>query len=454
MIQTLYSGFRRLFQRLFQNELTRRVVKNSGYLFSATGLSAAISMLQGILIARLLGVENYGILGAIIMFTSVINKLISFRMGELVIKYVAQYTEEGDQQRAAAVYKTASLVEMMASIVAFGLICALAPFAARFLAKDPGTTGWFVLYGLIVLANLVSESSMGLLQIFDRFRNVAALSLVQSVVSLGIVSIVYLVKGGMVGVLIAYLGGKSVSAVALTLVAMLEAKRQWGTGWWRSPFSLLAPKWREMGYFAVHTNISASLSLITKDSELLWVSFFRGPIETGYYKLALSLANIVQLPVSPLPQATYPELTRQAARQNWQNVRTVLYQGSLLAASYTLPAMIMLGLFGRPLIAFLYTPEFLPAYPALAILLPGFLFANVLYWRRNALLAFGRPDFPAKLNVVLALLKVVGILLLVPQYGYLASAALLSAFYIFGSLISFVKIRLLLGERMLPVERA
>ncbi|MGW8249895.1 MAG: lipopolysaccharide biosynthesis protein, partial [Anaerolineales bacterium] len=141
------------------------MVKNSGYLFSATGLSAGFSMLQGILVARLLGVENYGILGAIIMFTSVINKLVSFRMGELVVKYVAQYGESGDNERAATLFKTAALVEMGASVLAFGLVCVLSPLAATYLAKDPSTTGWFILYGLIILANLVSESSMGLLQI-------------------------------------------------------------------------------------------------------------------------------------------------------------------------------------------------------------------------------------------------------------------------------------------------
>ena len=452
MIQSVYTWVRRLFHRLFQNELTRRVVKNSGYLFSATGLSAALSMLQGILIARLLGVENYGILGAIIMFTSVINKLVSFRMGELVFKYVAQYSEAGDQRRAATVFKSALFVEMAASVLAFVLLCALAPLAARFLAKDPSTTGWFILYGMIVLANLVSESSMGLLQIFDRFRNVAALSLVQSVVTLCLVGIVFIADGGMVGVLLSYLVGKAVGALTLSSGALVEANRHWGRGWWRTPVSTLKPEWRELGHFAVNTNISASLSLINKDSELLWVSFFRGPVETGYYKLAISLANIIQLPVSPLPQATYPELTRQAARGNWHDLHSVLRQGSILAASYTVPAMLVLGFFGRPLIAFLYTPEYLPAYPALLILLAGFLFANIFYWRRNALLALGRPDFPAKLNVILAVLKVIGILLFVPRYGYLASAALLSAFYIAASLISFIKVRLLLAERLSMTE--
>ena len=65
-----------------------------------------------------------------------------------------------------------------------------------------------------------------------------------------------------------------------------------------------------------------------------------------------------------------------------------------------------------------------------------------------------RPDFPAKLNVILAATKVIGILLFVPRYGYLASAALLSAFYIAASLISFAKVRLLLAARLPVTEQA
>ncbi len=88
---------------------------------------------------------------------------------------------------------------MSASILAFVLICLLAPLAAHYLAKDDSTTNWFVLYGVIVLANLVAESSMGLLQIFDRFGRVAALNLVQSAVTLVLVGLVFLAQGGMTG---------------------------------------------------------------------------------------------------------------------------------------------------------------------------------------------------------------------------------------------------------------
>ena len=155
MPRRLNDWLRKHFHNFFENTLMRRLVKNSGYLFSATSISAALSMLQGILVARLLGVENFGILGAIILFVSVVNKLASFRMSELVVKYAGYYTEARDHQRAAAVFKLAVVVEMLTSILAFGLILLLAPFGAKYLAKDPSTTSLFMIYGLVIPANFM-----------------------------------------------------------------------------------------------------------------------------------------------------------------------------------------------------------------------------------------------------------------------------------------------------------
>ena len=256
-------------------------------------------MVQGILTARLLGVADFGILGIIIMFTSVINKFVSFRMGELVIKYVGEYSESADNAHAAAIYKSAGLAELTASVLAYVLIWVLAPLAALLFAKNPALAGWFRLYGLIVIANLIAESSTGLLQVFDRYRQIAVMGVVQSIVTLALIALVFVEGGGMVGVLLAYLLGKTVGALGLTGAALLEAGRHWGKRWWSTSLALLQARGRELSHFAITTNISATLSLVNKDSELLWVSLFTNPQQTGYYRLALSLVNMVQLPGQP-----------------------------------------------------------------------------------------------------------------------------------------------------------
>lgn len=101
-MKSIYIWGRSLFHRFFQSPLTRRIVKNSGYLFSATGAAAFMSMLQGILTARLLGPSEFGALGAITVFTSTINRFASFRMNELVVRYVGHYEEQGDSARACS----------------------------------------------------------------------------------------------------------------------------------------------------------------------------------------------------------------------------------------------------------------------------------------------------------------------------------------------------------------
>lgn len=447
MPETPGNVFGGVIERLFENEIIRRVIKNSGYLFSATGGAAAVSMLQSILVARLLGVTDFGILGTITLFTSVVNKFASFRMSELVVKYVGQYTVEGDEVRAAAVFKAATILETITSFFAFGLIWLLAPLGAQYFAKDVSIASWFTLYGLIVLANFMAESSTGLLQIFDYYRIIAGITFGQSLLTLGLIGVVYLNQGGLFEIVLAYMGGKIVGAFSLAAAAVLLASRRWGWRWLQTSVGQLRGQVKELGRFVFSTNISATINLINKDGELLWVSALTSPTQAGYYKLALSLANLIQLPVSPLPQATYPELSREVAGENWGNMRYILRQGSLLALAYSAAAGIFLLIFGRTLIAWLYTPEFLPAYPALLILMVGLIVANTFYWNRIALLSLGLADYPAKINSLAALLKVIGILLIVPVYGYLSSAALLSGFYLFSVSLNTRKTYRVLGDR-------
>jgi O-antigen/teichoic acid export membrane protein len=124
----------------------------------------------------------------------------------------------------------------------------------------------------------------------------------------------------------------------------------------------------------------------------------------------------------------------------------------LLAFTYSFVAGLFLLIFGKPLIAFLYTPEFLPSYPALLILMVGLLVANTFYWNRISLLSLGLADYPAKINSIAAVLKIIGILTIVPIYGYLGSAALLSGFYIFSVSLNVRKTLRELTNRQGQVE--
>jgi O-antigen/teichoic acid export membrane protein len=427
----MFTHIENLFNRFIKNSLIRRILLNSSYLFSATGLSSGMGFVQSILAGRLLGPAAFGVLGALTNFTSNLNKLASFRMQELVIRYVGHYQESDEPQRAAAVFKVAGFLEILGSLVAFVLIWVLAPVGARIFAHDPTLVDWFRIYGFIVLANFMFETSTGILHIFDRFRTVAIINVLQSVLTLTLIAIAFFTEAGLPAVVSAYMAGKVFGSLGITVTAIRQASKSWGRNLWRTPVKTLETELRTLLTFAFSTNISGTVSLIAKDSEVLWVSAFLGTQSAGYYKTALALSGLLQLPISPLPKVTFPELTREIARKNWDNVRYVLKQGSRLAAAYSVPVTLGLVFFGKILINLTYGPDFLPTYEPLIILLGGFTFMNIFYWNRVALLSLARPVFPTIVNIFGMVMKVAFIFLLVPKYGYIAFAVLLSGYYIF-----------------------
>lgn len=431
MPASLLSRLRALPERLLHNPLLRRVARNSGVLFSAGTAAALLSMGQSALSARMLGVAGFGVLGVITQFATVVNGLTSFRMSQLVVTYVSKYAADGDDARAAAVFKAAGLVEIAGSLVAYGLLAALAPWAARaFAPHDPGLTPLYLLYGLIIVANLMVESSTGLLQVFNRFGTIGSITVTQSAATLALIAVAWLAGGGLAAVLLAYLAGKTLWALLTIGAALREAMRRWGRGWWRAPLGLLAGQRRELISFAVNTNLTATLNLVTRDSELLWLSLFGDERQVGYYKVALAVRNLLVNPVEPLISTTYREVSREIVGRRWANVRYLLRSSSLIAAAWTVPAALGLALLGRWAIARVWGPDFAPAYVSLMILLAGVAAVNIFFWNRNVLLPLGLPGVPTRVHLAAALLKVAGIFAVVPRWGANGMAFLLSAFYL------------------------
>ena len=74
----------------WQDKLLRGVLKNTSYLFSSNTLSAALSMVNSIFVTRLLGIDGLGLVTTVQVFASNINRFLSFRMSEVVVKYLGQ----------------------------------------------------------------------------------------------------------------------------------------------------------------------------------------------------------------------------------------------------------------------------------------------------------------------------------------------------------------------------
>jgi O-antigen/teichoic acid export membrane protein len=412
-----------------KDNLIQRIIRNSGYLFSSSTISMVIVMAQSILAARLLGAYGVGIVGAVTKFSSSISRLFSFRMGELVVKYVGQFLEVNKKNRAAAVLRAAALTETATSIFTFIVMLALAPLAATYIAKDPTTVTLFVFFGLSMLANLTTQTSTAILQVSNKFNLLAVVNLVQTIVTASIIGYAFFTDGNIWHVVIAYFAGKTVNGLSLFILALSHSRRLLGAGWWRVSWDKSIGT-KEFWRFALSSNFSATVNQVARDSEELWIAYFLSPLEAGFYKTALSVINLVLLPINPFISTTYPEISSQAGKREWPKLRNLLKKVTYISGTWTVSASLFLLVFGWWLIPFAYGAEFAPTTPAALVLLIGFAFANIFYWNRPLLLALGLPTYPLKVSALAGAAKVVLSFILVPTLGYLAQAGLMSAFFL------------------------
>ncbi len=179
--------------------------------------------------------------------------------------------------------------------------------------------------------------------------------------------------------------------------------------------------------------------MVTRDSESVWLSFLLGPFAAGVYKTAKAVINLVTLPITPFITAAYPAMNKAVAEKALPRLRDLLKKLTWISALWTGGVAIGLFLFGRWLITSFYGAEYLPAYPVMLILLIGFGFANIFYWNRTLLLSLGLPMYPLWVIAGAGAIKLGLTFLLVPRFGYLMEAALLSSFFVVSIGLNVIK---------------
>ncbi|MBI9051221.1 MAG: oligosaccharide flippase family protein [Anaerolineaceae bacterium] len=429
-------------QKLIQgwkaDALMQKVIRNTGYLFSSNTIAMILGAGQGILAAILLGPAGYGTLGLVITLATSLNRLFSFRMGELVIKYAGQDLAINNQQRASAIVKTAFLAEATTTILAYIILVLTSPWTAALFIKDATVTGWIAIYGLSLLFNLVNETSTAVLQLGNHYRSQAMVNLTQSVVTALLIVIAFFRQGSVFDVMMAYLLGKAINGTGIFLIALSKMKSMFGEEWFKAPLRLIEQP-LTMARFAISTNLSGTINLVIRDSDILWVGLFLNPTASGYYKFAIAMMNVMLMPITPFISTTFPEISRSVAKRTWGVLKGLLIRTSSLAAIWTGACMLGVLLFGHWALSILKDGLYLPSFGLVLILILGYGIANILFWNRPLLLAFGKPNFPLIVTFLVGLGKVLLMVFLIPIYGVNAMAWLMSAYFIVSVGIIAVK---------------
>lgn len=192
-------------------------VRNASWLTGITGIERGAGLVQTVLLARVLGITEYGVYGLLFSTVGFVASVMGLQMGLTATVFVARYREH-DKANAGAVIR---YVMRFAFIVGGGFLILSLPFApslSQWLLQSENYHFAIVMGCLFVAASLLSGVQDGIVEGFEDFRGVAIARLVGAVFTLAAIypAVTYY---GLDGALIVLLAGVLIKYAILVVVA-------------------------------------------------------------------------------------------------------------------------------------------------------------------------------------------------------------------------------------------
>jgi O-antigen/teichoic acid export membrane protein len=399
----------------------RRLAADVGILTTANVVAAAASVIQGVVVARWLGAEDFGIAALLAAYPVLVFTCLATRSADATVKYLGEFRGRAEPARMRATCKLAYGVDLAAALAALGVVALTAEWASGRLAHSAESAWLMSAYGAMLVPGALRGTSTAILGSLREFPRTAVLEAGSALARLALVTALLGAGLGIPGVVLGQGVGLALTGLAGAVVAARALRRETGAWWWNGPIAILAGRRAEVAGFVLWSSLNATLGMIPKQADVLVLGYFRGPTETGYYRLAKAVASLAGYLAGPLQAVGYPELVRLAGSDLVAWRRRV--RGLALGTGVPLG---LAGLVAVPLAGWLVPrlagATFLPSVTTAQLLLAGAVVWLSCFWLRPAFLSLGWIRPWSAITAGIAVLDGMAMLWVAPAWGHAGMA--------------------------------
>ncbi|USI73148.1 lipopolysaccharide biosynthesis protein [Sphingomonas morindae] len=319
----------------------RRVLANLAHLLGGKAAAGLMSLVYLVLVARTLGVRDYGILVLINGYVVFIGSVLAFSGFHGVVRYGSLALARGDAPALARLVRLMTVIELGCGLFAILVAALLVPIVGPRFGWPPEALRLALPYSLAVIAT-VRATPQGLLQIAGRFDLIGLHQAVSPVVRLIGALLAWALGAGLPGFLLVWFVSALAEGVAMWLLGLIAWRRLTA----RAP---LAGPWRGggepgFGRFILVTNFDITLRELAPNLAPLTVGWLLGPAAAGLFTLAQRATTALQQPAVLLAQASYSVLADLVAQRRLALLRTTVWRSAGLALAVAVPFVAALAL--------------------------------------------------------------------------------------------------------------
>jgi len=348
----------------------------------------AVQFVIGIVLARLLLPEQFGLIGMLAIFIGITQALLDSGFGTALIQ-----KKQVTQTDSSSVF----FFNMAISFVLALSLWLAAPLIAVF-------------YGQADLTWLTR--ALTLVVLFDAFSTVHTALLVREM-NFKIRTKISLASGlgsGLLGITMAYFGFGVWSLVAQQVSrACLRSIMLWWLHNWRPKILFSLRSLRVMFKFGSRMLVSGLLDRVFRDLYYVVIGRLFSPLALGFYTRARKLEEMPSMTlVGVITRVSLPAFS--SVQMDDARLRRGLRKALSLTALVSAPMMVGLAVVAEPLVLVLLTEKWLPSVPYLQLMCVLGVMHPLHALNLNILMAKGRSDLLLRLEVIKKVLIVISIL--------------------------------------------
>ncbi len=365
--------------------IRNKTIKGVGWSAADAFLGQGITFLVGLVLARLLSPEEYGLIGICLIFTTVLNGVVDSGFSSALIRKKDATNDD---------YNTMFITNLVISFVLYIGLYFASPYISTFFDRTELTPLIRVL-GVVLIINALSITQNTILTKRIDFKTKTKVSLISATIS------------GVVGIAMAYSGLGVWALISQVLTKqLLYTICLWIFNRWWPDFTFSRESFRYMWGFGSKMMLSGLLDNIWKQLYQVVVGKFYSPATLGQYTRSKEYANIFSANLTSIVQrVSYPAL---AEIQDDKSRMIAAYRKVIKVTMFvTCVCMISIGAVAEPLIYCLIGPKWHEA----ATYLPLICITMSLYplhaINLNMLQIQGRSDIFLYLDIIK---KIIGII--------------------------------------------
>jgi O-antigen/teichoic acid export membrane protein len=371
----------------------------------------AIYFIATLVLARLLGPNEFGLIGMIMVFFTIGTTLVDSGLSVSLIR-----TPNLDD----AEYSTVFFMNLAMSLIAYLFVFVLAPFVADFYAQP-------------ILEPLIRIYCLGF--IITALRMIAQAKLVREMnfKKIAILNVPGNIVGLFVGVWMALDGYRVWSIVGLYLSTQIVATMMyWIFIKWRPKFIFRVEKMKYHFSFGYKLMISAQLNTIFDNIYNIIIGKLYSVQSLGYYERAYTLNNYpVSILSGIISKVSLPLLSQISDDKQ----RTLNVYRKIMMLSFFISAPLMLGalVLAKPLFILFLGEQWIAAVPFFQILCLAYMLYPIHSLNINILSVYGKSNLFLKLEIIKKIMVVALVLITVNFgiYGLVWSSVIASVLALF-----------------------